>query len=45
MKTKAYYLTQPMSSQVIQDQSRAKSGNCLAEFVCVMLSSFSVFVS
>ena len=36
-----YYLTRAphaASSQVIQDECGAKSGNCLAEFVCVVVN-------
>ena len=34
------YLTRAASSQVMQDECGAKSVNCLAEFVCVVSSSF-----
>ena len=42
-----FYLTwAPLaaSSQVIQDESRAKSGNYLAEFVCVVSSFIFSFI-
>ena len=42
-----FYLTQARraaSSQVIQDQSGAKSGNYLAEFVCVVSSFVFNFI-
>ena len=41
------YLTRApraVSSQVIQDESRAKSGNCLAEFGCVVSSFVFNFI-
>ena len=45
--TVLYYLTRAprtTSSQVIQDESGAKSGNYLAEFVCVMSSFVFHFI-
>ena len=43
-KASYYYLIRAASSQVIQDESGAKSGNYLAELVCVVSSFVFNFV-